>query len=558
MSTRRRLSAQQIQELLFQDDDSNDEAESSDDNEEDDEEDSSAEEEAANESDNTDDTVEYDDSAFAWSAKEVAVRSRLSFTGTPGRKVPVADVENPLMYFELFITGEIVENIVVETNRYAGQLLHAATLKRKSRINKWVDVTVDELMVYLTIVLYQGIIQKSEEEMYWTTKPLLATPYILKMMTGRRFSLIDKCLHFCDNTSMPQTTSAAEKSFLKIKPFYDALIQRFSTVYVPEQNIAIDESLMLWKGRLQMKQYIPLKRARFGLKSYELCESGSGYIWTSIVHIGTAMNLRDSGDGLKSSKIVLTLVNDLLGQGYCLFLDNWYSSPALYRELVMKQTDAVGTVRLNRKNMPAELKKKIPRGQVIARYTSEMMAIKWMDKKEVTLLSTFHPNEMETVSNHRGDRQKPSAVIMYNQNMGAVDVADQMLVAYPTERKRKKIWYKKQFRHLINQSVLNSYILFLKDNGPKKSTHLAFRITLIEKILEKYHKTDDASRTGRRPSQEGNPLRLTERHFPKIIPPNEGKQAPTRRCSVCCSHYLASGSKKKSERKPDTCAQNVM
>ena len=73
---------------------------------------------------------------------------------------------------------------------------------------------------------------------------------------------------------------------------------------------------MLWKGRLDMKQYIPLKRARWGLKSYELCESGSGYIWKSMIHIGTAMELVQSVDGLVSSRIVLTLAQELLGKGY--------------------------------------------------------------------------------------------------------------------------------------------------------------------------------------------------------------------------------------------------
>src|SRR6218665_265623 len=135
--------------------------------------------------------------------------------------------------------------------------------------------------------------------------------------------------------------------------------------YIPNENVAIDESLLLWKGRLSMKQYIPLKRARFGIKIYALSESDSGYIWNAFIHIGTAMQLREAVDGLKSSRIVLTLAEDLFGKGYCIFLDNWYSSPALYRQLALNKTDAVGTVRLNRKNMPLDLKKKIKRGETI-------------------------------------------------------------------------------------------------------------------------------------------------------------------------------------------------
>lgn len=92
-------------------------------------------------------------------------------------------------------------------------------------------------------------------------------------------------------------------------------MERFSAVYIPEENnIAIDESLMLWKGRLAIKHYIPMKRVRFGLKSYELCESSSGYwyIWKSMIHTGRAMILNSSSDSLTSSRIVMTLANDLL------------------------------------------------------------------------------------------------------------------------------------------------------------------------------------------------------------------------------------------------------
>lgn len=105
----------------------------------------------------------------------------------------------------------------------------------------------------------------------------------------------------------------------------------------------------------------------------------------------------------------------------------------------MKETDAVGTVRLNHKHMPMDLKNKIPCGEAVARFTNNMMVQKWIDRKEVTVLLTFHSNEMKTVKTHRGDKHKPAAVLTNNKNMGAVDMADQMLVAYPTECKRHSV-----------------------------------------------------------------------------------------------------------------------
>lgn len=136
------------------------------------------------------------------------------------------------------------------------------------------------------------------------------------------------------------------------------------------------------------------------------------------------MQLCDAPDGLTSSKIVLTLAKDLLGKGYTIFMDNWYSSPALYRELLKNQTNAVGTVRVTRKHMPTALKQKVHRGETVARFTSDMMALKWMDRKEVCMLSTFHKHEMTTIRTYRGEKDKPKAVLLYNTNMGGVDLAD--------------------------------------------------------------------------------------------------------------------------------------
>jgi len=210
-------------------------------------------------------------------------------------------------------------------------------------------------------------------------------------------------------------------------------------VYTPAADVAIDESLRLWKGRLAMKQYIPLKRARFGLKSYELCESGSGYIWNSIIHTGPTMVLEQSSDGLKSSMIVLTLGKKLLDQGYCFYMDNWYSSPTLFKQLSQWQTDFVGTVRVSRCRMPTNLKVKIPKGTTKTHFSEDLMALKWHDMREICMLSTFHDSSMVTAKTRSGQKDKPAVITDYNKNMGAVDMADQMLQSYQVERKRKKV-----------------------------------------------------------------------------------------------------------------------
>lgn len=60
---------------------------------------------------------------------------------------------------------------------------------------------------------------------------------------------------------------------------------------------------------------------------------------------------------LSSSCVILDLMDDLLGKGYCVVTDNYYTCPSLYAKLLKNKTDAYGTVRLGRKSMPPTLKK---------------------------------------------------------------------------------------------------------------------------------------------------------------------------------------------------------
>ncbi|XP_066948571.1 piggyBac transposable element-derived protein 4-like, partial [Macrobrachium rosenbergii] len=117
--------------------------------------------------------------------------------------------------------------------------------------------------------------------------------------------------------------------------FYNSIVSKFKSMYTPAQNVAIDESLLLYKGRLGWVQYLPLKRARFGIKYFKL------YLLTE------------------------------------------------------NETDVYGTVRVSRKEMPSGLKReKLQRGGMVTYKRRKVTAIKWKDKKDVVLLSTVHNTEM--------------------------------------------------------------------------------------------------------------------------------------------------------------------
>ncbi|CAM1325723.1 PGBD4 (predicted) [Pycnogonum litorale] len=236
---------------------------------------------------------------------------------------------------------------------------------------------------------------------------------------------------------------------------------------------------MRFKGRLSWKQYNPSKRARFGIKYYKLCESKSGYIKYFEIYTGRSSNEQRTLP--VSTKVVLDLIENLPAMGHCLYTDNWHSSPYLFLNLLHRNFNAVGTVKCNRKQMPIDMKKdkqKMNRGDVAVRSCGTLMALRWKDKKDIFMLSTFHTGEMKFAKTSRnGDIFKPHCVLDYNMNMGGIDRGYQLLATFPIMRKYMKS-YKIIFFYVFDMMLLTSFICY-KKNWDYQNQKCAITIIVI-------------------------------------------------------------------------------
>ena len=469
------------------------------------------------------------------------------FIGTPGLKVTVPDLKEPTDYFSLYFDNDIIDYIVTETNRFADQFLEQNEITPSSRAQEWRETNPNEMRVFLAVLLYEGIIQKPVENWYWSKRNSISTPFIKDLIPRKRFEIIMKFLHFSNNETYDAQTHPQPK-LKKIYELYSLINLKFQTAYVPEKNIAIDESLMAYKGKLGFKQYIPTKRSRFGIKLYELCESSSGYIWNMLIYTGKDTPFdEDYAKFGMATRCVMTLMKELLNKGYCLFVDNFYMSPELAELLISKRTDVCGTVRQTRKNLPQALKfEKVQKGQIIAFQKGKMCLMRWQDKKPVCLMSTIHNNEMVSVNSKHPQRNsvlKPKAVVDYNMGMGGVDKADQCMAYYPSIRNQQRKYYKKIFRHILDQAVWNAFVLYKKDGGSMRQVD--FRLNLFEGLIKRYRSNDTIS--GHPGKNSTNILRLTERHFPSYVKPTAKNKHPTRRCAVCANSFDENGRRKRRE-----------
>ena len=240
----------------------------------------------------------------------------------------------------------------------------------------------------------------------------------------------------------------------------------------------------------------------------------------------------------------MVLLKGLEGRGHHVYTENYYSGPALFSELHDLGFGACGTVRVNRRGLPPEMKTTLAKGDTIsAQVDDSMMALKWMDKRAVSMLSTIHDNSMTTKVRRtrravggQEEVRKPVVVEQYNKYMGGVDRSDQLLSYYGFSHRTVK-WWKRAAFHLIDMAIVNAYIMHTSSTTTgKKLTHEQFRIELAKELL--LQASVDVSEST--PVSDGRiqrPLppqaRLTERHFPDHLPSTPcGKKAQTD-CVVC-------------------------
>jgi hypothetical protein len=63
------------------------------------------------------------------------------------------------------------------------------------------------------------------------------------------------------------------------------LKNKFCELHILTKHLAVDEVIVLCKGRVVFRQYIPKKHKRFGIRIYKLCDSVS-YTYDTSVYLG--------------------------------------------------------------------------------------------------------------------------------------------------------------------------------------------------------------------------------------------------------------------------------
>ncbi|KAJ8381867.1 hypothetical protein SKAU_G00026450 [Synaphobranchus kaupii] len=257
---------------------------------------------------------------------------------------------------------------------------------------------------------------------------------------------------------------------------------------------------------------------------------------------------RAKQSSLQALDLHLTLMKPVyLGTGYNLYVDNFYTSPKLFKHLYALNIAACGTYRDNGKECPRAqsnaMTRKEPRD-------GPLLFVKWMDTREVSVCSTIHA----AFSGHTVQRRAknswtaksipcPTPIVEYNQHMGGVELSDQLIQYYSVHHKTMR-WYRALFYHFMDIAATNSFHLHKELRQEKqdvRTTHRAFVKELTAQLC---------GVTAKIP-----PRRAQHGHIPVPISPQEDPSKKATQGRRTCEHCKK---QEKATSQPPSSAKNAM
>nr|XP_032816367.1 piggyBac transposable element-derived protein 4-like [Petromyzon marinus]XP_032816368.1 piggyBac transposable element-derived protein 4-like [Petromyzon marinus] len=424
------------------------------------------------------------------------------FQGSPGPVHALPAGSQPLDYFKLFLTDEMLDRIVTETNRHAarcGANMHLTGPGPGSVSGEGRPVTRSSLSTFLGVVLIMGINMLPALPYHWADDDSLGNQFIRRSISHKRFREILRYLHISDDEKAPSRGRIGYDPLHKIRPLLDHLLGAFSRHFVPFRDMRLDEVLSKFKDRHDALPCVPANPIRCGVKVFICSCASTGYVHSLLVHAGGHDIVVAGGLWRRRNKsfplgyrAAMRLTERLHGVHHHVYFGKLFGSARLLSDFLQRGTYGCGLVRPNSRGFPKELRdSRLQPGDTKFRQSGQLVAcIHKANTENMAIIASNSRPESERMQRrfHNYDvegSQKPHPLLNYNMCMGKVDIASQLQTWFELGREGRK-WWKYMFFFLLNTAVVNSYILYRLSNMPQPRnamSQLEFRLLLAKQLV---------------------------------------------------------------------------
>lgn len=261
--------------------------------------------------------------------------------------------------FRSIISDEMCDIILRETNRKLKEVVEQANKNLREKYpnssrrpcdKKYEPFTTIELEAFFGILIKCGIHKSNTEPLHelWSTQFF---PLPRASMSLKRMLMLLKCIRF-DSAATRNDRLKTDKA-AAIKDLWLMMNHNLEKGYKPHESITVDEQLFGYRGKTKFTQYMPAKPNKYGLKINWACDSFTSYPLKGQIYTGKPpggerqTNVRE--------RVVLDLVSRYKGSGRNITTDNFFTSLSLALILSSWLLTLVGTVRKNKKFLPASM-----------------------------------------------------------------------------------------------------------------------------------------------------------------------------------------------------------
>lgn len=130
-----------------------------------------------------------------------------------------------------------------------------------------------EIMIVMGCLLVMSYNRVPHLYMYWSQNKSLRNETIATAISRDRFMLIHSKLYF----NKPQKPNGADKTYY-MNEMINCLVYTFNRYRTEGTYQSIDEFMVAFKGRSSMKQYLPKKPVKRGIKGFCRADASTGYV----------------------------------------------------------------------------------------------------------------------------------------------------------------------------------------------------------------------------------------------------------------------------------------
>lgn len=370
-----------------------------------------------------------------------------------------------MVVLQFFVTKEIVDNIVLQTNREARRRIRAWNEDNPEKLRgEWNPVEGDEIRAFIGLCILAGAYRSNHESISTLWSEREGRPVFTATVSRNRFTDILKYMRFDDKASRAERQETDKLA--QIRDIWTMFTDQLPKYYIPGYDLCVDEQLVAFRGKCGFRQYIPSKPAKYGLKIWWCCDANTSYPLTGQVYLGRQPgDQRETGQG---ARVVQDLISPWRRSGRNIVGDNFFTSIPLVQELLADGLTYTGTVRSNKPQIPSEMKADSRRQEFssIFAFHDQLTLVSYVPKpgRAVIALSSMH-HDM-TVN---GDTKKPEIILHYNSTKSGVDNLDHLATMYTCRRKVNR-WPMVLFFDVLDVAAISAFIVWLCINPEWKES----------------------------------------------------------------------------------------